>query len=276
MNPRQTQDVILRLLADAPFRAAAMDDPAAGGADVAAVARGVDMAALDRFGRFLCRHYYRERVVHYFKYSRALAPMTGRPPEGALKTEEFRALMPTLILGAQASARAVCDLLRDYLGRDAEAIRAAVPFWDDLVAYQSAFFLSDALPAAAASRPFPARAETATLLELAWDLPAVLPELLRPFDQLHIPARQPTRLLFSRSPEGEVTVLRCNDALRDLLEGLTGDVDPAELAARMGLDAASIGKTLHQLERLGAIIARGSFSSSHVGSDLRNANATRQ
>ncbi len=276
MNSRQAQDVILRLLADGPFRATVMADPESRGAEVAGVVRGLDLAALDRFGRFLGRHYYRERVVHYFKYARALSAATNRPPEAVLKTAEFKSLMSRLILGDRASATAVSDLLRNDLTRDAEAIRSAIPFWDDLVAYQSAFFLSDALPPSAASRPFPARAETATLLELQWDLPAVLPALLRPFDQLPIPPRQPTRLLFARSPEGEVTVVRCNDALRDLLEGLTGEVDPAALASRMGLDPGSIEKTLRQLERLGAIIAQGSFSSSHVGSELADTRSARQ
>ncbi len=276
MNSRQAQDVILRLLADGPFRASVMADAAGQGADVAAVSHGVDMAALDRFGRFLCRHYYRERIVHYFKYARALAPMTDRPPKVVLKSAEFKALMPCLILGERTSAQAVANLLKAHLTCEAEAIRAAIPFWDDLVAYQTVFFLSDARPAASEARRYPARAESTALLELEWDLPAVLPALLHPSSQLPMPPRQRTRLLFARSPEGEVTVVRCNDALRDLLEGLTGDVEPASLAARLGLDAASIEKTLRQLERLGAIIAQGSFSSSHVGSEPANATSARK
>lgn len=78
---------------------------------------------------------------------------------------------------------------------------------------------------------------------------------------------QPTRLLFARSPHGEVTALRCTDALKNLLESLTGEANPAEVAARMGLDAASFDKTLRQLEQLGAVVAQESFSSSHVGSE---------
>src|SRR5713226_8145115 len=99
MNSRQAQDVILRLLADGPFRATALGNSGALESQVAALLAKLDLAALDRFGRFLCRHYYRERVVHYFKYSRALAPLTQRPPDAALKTPEFSALMPKLVLG---------------------------------------------------------------------------------------------------------------------------------------------------------------------------------
>lgn len=266
MNSRDTQDVILRLLSDAPYRAAAMG----GGVDAetAAVLARVDLPALDRFGRFLCRHYYRERVVHYFKYCRALAPLAGRSPEAALKTEEFKALMPGLILGERASARRVLDLLRRFLTDDSEPIRVRILYWDDLIAYQGAFFLSDAVPDAQALAAFPARAETTQFVELSYDLPAVLAQLLQPFEDLPMPPRKPTRLLLARSPHGEVTAVRCSDTLKNLLNSLTGEEAPAQVAARLGVDAGSMEKTLRQLESLGAVVARESFSSSHVGSDL--------
>ena len=59
MNSRAAQDVILRLLADAPFRAQALAHPGALDPEAAHVVAHVDAPGLDRFGRFLCRHYYR-------------------------------------------------------------------------------------------------------------------------------------------------------------------------------------------------------------------------
>lgn len=274
MNSRDAQDVILRLLADGPFRTAALTDAGRLEPEVAQVVSRLDRDGLDRFGRFLCRHYYRERVVHFFKYSRALAPLTGRAPEAVLKTAGFTALIPRLVLGERGSAELVLELLRRHLSEDADSLRATFPYWDDLVGYQSIFFLSDSLPAASqgsGATRFPARAETATILELSWDLPAILPQLARPFHEPPMPPRQPTRLLFARSPQGEVTVIRCTDALKDLLENLTGQEDPTQVAARMGLDRAAFDKTLQRLEELGAVIAQGSFSSSHVGSDVSKA-----
>ncbi len=277
MNTRQAQDVVLGLLADGPLRAAMLAG-SAGDPAIREVFSRADGVALDRFGRFLCRHYYRERVVHFFKYSRAVAGLTGRVPEAALKSAEFNALMPRLILGEHGSARRVLEMLQRHLLAQADSARAAVPYWDDLIRYQSVFFLSDALPPVR-EEPAPrytVRAESATILELEWDLPPILPQLLRPFERLPMPRREPTRLLYARSREGEVTVLRCTDALRDLLENLTGDQPPAEIAARLGLDAASFEKAMQRLEQLGAVIGQGAFSASHVESDLPPASASTQ
>lgn len=257
MTSRAAQDVILRLLADGPFRAAALSGTDATGRDVAAVLARVDRGGLDRFGRFLCRHYYRERVVHYFRYSRALSPLTRRAPESVLKTAEFNALMPALTLGERKSARSVLDLLHRHLTRDADPIRASLPYWDDLVTYQSLFFLTDALPPERAVAPFPARAGTATVAEFGWDLPVVLPLLLRPFREAPPASRRSIRLLFARSPHGEVTAIRCTDALRDLLEALTGREDPAQVAARMRLESGAFDATLRRLEELGAVASPG-------------------
>ena len=67
--------------------------------------------------------------------------------------------LPRLILGDRQSAALVLELLRSFLIENADSIRARIPYWDDLVAYQGAFFLSDALPPNHAATPFPAAPE---------------------------------------------------------------------------------------------------------------------
>jgi hypothetical protein len=259
-DSRATQDIILRLLADGPLRAAALDGDAA--PEIAVVMAHLDAAGLERFGRFLCRHYYRERIVHFFRYARALEGVTGRAPEAILKTAEFTALIPRLVLGERDSARLVLDLLERHLTAEAGRIRALVPYWDDLTAYQGALFLCDALPPARPEARAPAPgglrspAPTAAIVDLEWDLPEVLPLLLRPFEKPPVPPRRPTRLLFARSVHGEVTALRCTDALKRLLEGLTGEESLEQAAARMNLDPASLERAWKELERLGAIEVR--------------------
>ena len=216
--------------------------------------------------------------MHFFKYSRALAARTGCAPEAVLKTTEFAALMPRLILGERASAQLVLNLLQKRLLEDADIHRAQVPYWDDLIAYQSVFFLSDAAPppqSAAERVQFPARAESAILLDFQWDLPTVLPLLLRPFTELPIPSRRSLTLLFARSPQGEVTVLRSTDALKQILTRLSGREDPAQIAAQLNLDPAAMAKAMKRLEEIGAVVAQESFSASHVGSDLPPSSAVK-
>src|SRR3989441_7762282 len=71
VNDRALQDDVIRALADAPYRASAEWR-----------GRGlVDAGKVERFARFLARHFYHERIVHFFKYSRPLAAAPPpRPP----------------------------------------------------------------------------------------------------------------------------------------------------------------------------------------------------
>src|SRR5439155_14250539 len=83
-SDRALQDHVIRALADAPYRAStewrrrALADP----------------ERVERYARFLARHFYYERIVHFFKYSRALARVTGRRPEAVLNQPGFDALLP--------------------------------------------------------------------------------------------------------------------------------------------------------------------------------------
>src|SRR2546430_16853715 len=85
-SDRALQDDVIRALADAPYRASAdwrrreLADP----------------DRVERYARFLARHFYYERIVHFFKYSRALGRVTGRAPEAILTSPAFEALLPTL------------------------------------------------------------------------------------------------------------------------------------------------------------------------------------
>ena len=107
MSDRALQDHVIRALADAPYRAStewrrrALADP----------------ERVERYARFLARHFYYERIVHFFKYSRALARVTGRRPEAVLNQPGFDALLPTVVLGSRASAQAVARLVVDHVAR---------------------------------------------------------------------------------------------------------------------------------------------------------------
>jgi len=109
VSDRAVQDEVIRALADAPYRASA------GWRE-----RGLAEAArVERFARFLARHFYHERVVHFFRYSGALARVTGRRPEAVLAQGAFDALLGSAVLGSRDTARSVADLVVAYLARGA-------------------------------------------------------------------------------------------------------------------------------------------------------------
>src|SRR5439155_18155949 len=135
-SDRAVQDSVIRALADAPYRAS----PEWRGLALA------DPTRLERFARFLARHFYFERVVHFFKYSRALARVTGRRPEAVLHSAGFNALLSTAVLGSRATARAVAALAVNHV-RPADGAQP-IPYLNDLLEYEQAMMVVEAGPRA--------------------------------------------------------------------------------------------------------------------------------
>jgi hypothetical protein len=251
MTDRAIQDTLIRALADAPFRSSP-------DWRVQALA---DSARLERFARFLARHYYYERLIHFFKYSRVLAKVTGRTPDTVLTGPGFDALLGVLVLGSRASAVAVAKLAVDHVrGGNGSA---QVPYLDDLTAYEQAMMVvesgarvwSDGTGAEATKHQWsvPIRAEGTMLLDFAYDLPAVLPLLLQPWTEVPQPPRQKTRLLIARSPHGRVSVARTSTAIDMLLELADGRKSLDDLAREAGLRPAELQATLEGLVDIGAV-----------------------
>src|SRR2546422_1062787 len=129
-SDRALQDDVIRALADAPYRAShawrrrELADP----------------GRVERYARFLARHFYYERIVHFFKYSRALARVTGRAPEAVLTSPAFDALLPTLVLGSRETAMVVAGLVTGHVA----AGRVPVPYLADLLRYEEAMMVVEA------------------------------------------------------------------------------------------------------------------------------------
>jgi hypothetical protein len=251
MSDRGLQDEIIRALADAPYRAS----PAWRARALA------DPERVDRFARFLARHYYFERLVHFFKYSRALGTVTGRMPESVLTGPAFDALLADLVLGSRASAIAVAGLAADFVrgGRV-----AGVPYLEELLAYEQGMMVvesgarlwrDDGGDGAAQANPWsvPLRVEGTMLLDLQFDLPRVLPALLRPWTTVPEAPRQATRLLIARSSRGRVSVARTNATVATLLELADGRKSMEDLAREAGLRPGELEATLQQLVEIGAV-----------------------
>lgn len=268
-SDRALQDALIRLLADAPFRAAVY---AEGGADaLAAIApehaemlRTVSRDRVRRFARFITRGYYHERVAHFYKYSHALARWTGRRPLDALRTAGFDAMLDRVVLGSRESAREVAALVNAHL---AEA-PGAPPYAADLRRYEGAQIIIEAGPRVwRSSAPAPSVAPTTIaapnpdvlVLDFAWDLPAVLPALLA----VHANERAalappsavptPTQLLFTRSPRARVTVMRWSQPLAQLVAAMDGTRELRDVAAAAGLPDRDVVEIAGALAEVGAI-----------------------
>ena len=257
-SDRALQDEVIRALADAPYRASA-DWRRRGLADPDRV---------ERYARFLARHFYYERIVHFFKYSRALARVTGRAPEAVLTFPAFDALLPTLVLGSRETAAAVSRLVTGHVA----ASRVLIPYMADLLRYEEAMMLVEAgprvwrdsdggggagspkgVPGGPGERYRPETVEGTVLLELAFDLPAVLPKLLQPWMDVPQAPERPTRLLVARSPHGRVGVAKSDESVAAVIGLADGKRTLEELAAGARLQAAELRQTLQGLVDLGAV-----------------------
>lgn len=254
---RALQDEVIRALADAPYRASpewrrrSLADP----------------DRMERYARFLARHFYYERIVQFFKYSRALARVTGRRPEAIPKQRGaggagggFDALLPTVVLGSRDTARAVARLVVEYVGEGG----APIPYLTDLLRYEEAMMVVEAGPrvwrdsdgaggAGSGERYPPEKVEGTLLLELAFDLPAVLPKLLQAWTDIPRAPERPTTLLVARSPHGRVAVARSDAAVAAVVQLADGKRTLAELAAGAGLEVGQLEETLQGLVDLGAV-----------------------
>ena len=251
MSDRAVQDALIRALADAPFR------------DSAAWRRRrlADADRLDRFARFLARHYYYERLVHFFRYSRALARVTGRAPEAVLAGTGFDQLLPTIVLGSSASAVAVSALAADYL-RGAKV--TAIPYHEDLLRYEQAMMVVESGTRVwrdsavkqedpPATRSVPLKVEGTQLLALDHDLPLILPLLLQDWTVVPEAPTRPTTVLIARSPRGRVSVARTSAAIATVLERADGRTSLGDLARAAGLPPRELEATIEGLVEIGAV-----------------------
>jgi hypothetical protein len=251
VNDRAVQDLLIRALADAPYR------------DSAEWQRHAlaEPERVERFARFLARHFYHERIVHFFKYSRALGRVTGRRPEAVLTHPGFDALLAGVVLGSRATAQAVADLVAAYV-RDGEP-SATVPYLNDLLRYETVMMIVEAGPrvwqetgtrdGGRGTGAPPEIVEGTVLLDLAYDLPGVLPQLLKPWTAVPQAVERPTRLLVARSPHGRVAVARSDDTVAAVVQLADGKRTLEQVARGAGLEVSQLEETLQGLVDLGAV-----------------------
>ncbi len=258
MTGRSLHDALLRVLTDGQLRRRLVGgDPNVGdelGREEAETLRRADQDRLRRLARFMARHFYRERIVRLFRYSRALSLTAGREPLAVLNSAAFRALLDSAVLGSPATAEAVAKLVERRLLSDL----AGRAFATALVRYEGTMFRVEAGPRRwqtdAASRDgIPVRSPHARLIKLDWNLSPLIAALRSGNPSPSEPRREPTRLLVALSPQGRVTSVRCPEAVTRLLEALDGRKSPVEAAAASGLREADATALLTKLTEIGAV-----------------------
>lgn len=254
MTGRSAHDALLRVLVDARLR---REIPAAAlGAEEAAVLVRADRGRLERLARFMARHFYRERLVRLFSRSCALARRAGRRPLAQVDAPEFLSLLDGAVLGSEASADAVASRIEEWF----LANGPAAPWWPDLVRFEGAFFRAEATPRVwggeAPSGRAPRRSPTARVLNVGFDLPALLARLdrLTPSDPLPAEVEpKPTRLLLATTPRGVVRVIRMNEGIERLLAAVDGERDAGGIAEACGMTREAAEAALKTLADVGAV-----------------------
>ena len=250
MTDRALHDLVIRALADAPFRHSAEWRQRA----------LADPERVERFARFLARHFYFERIVHFFKYSGALARHTGRRPDAVLGMPGFAALLPSLVLGSRDSARTIAGLVVAHVKSGAPSL--PIPFHDDLLRYEETMMVVEAGPRVwrepgtekrETGNVAPQLVDGTALVDLSYDLPAVLPKLLQPFTTIPEAPARPVRLIVARSRHGRVAVAKATDAIVSIMDLADGRKTLDDLAREAGLRPAELQATLQGLTELGAV-----------------------
>jgi hypothetical protein len=257
MTGRSLHDALLRVLTSAARRdgLAGPDGPVAGlGPEESAALRAADRDRLRRLARFMGRHFYRERIVRLFAASRALARRRGRDPLRVLDDPAFARLLDEAELGSGPTADRVARMVED----ECRGALAGLAYAADLVAYEGALFRAEAgprrwRPADDGGAGVPVRSPHARICALGWDVTGLVGAVRRGDASLPEPAPAPTRLLLGLGPGGQVTTVRCPEAVERLLDALDGVRSPEEAAAAAGLAAGDASGLLRQLAAVGAV-----------------------
>jgi hypothetical protein len=95
--------------------------------------------------------------------------------------------------------------------------------------------------------------EGTVVLDLQYDLPAVLPALLQPWDQVPAAPARPTQLLVARTEHGRVAVARGSAEIARVIALADGRRTIAQLAAEAGVESSELAETLRALNDIGAV-----------------------
>lgn len=196
----------------------------------------------------------RGAVADAFAASARLAAERGVRLETALDDPAFQTLAGIAGPDGPAGIEPVARLVENRLG----VLRTALPWGADLLAYEGARFRAALAGDPGAPGRGPARAPSAQVLDLDWDVTGLAEAARRGDATLPAPARGPVRVLVVRTPAGAVQAVPCPDDLLVLLARLDGEQPAVALAAHLGRPEGDVRQDLARLAALGAVTQAGS------------------
>src|SRR5438445_11110065 len=122
-SDRDLQDEVIRYLADARAR----------NENSAEIPLSPEQARrAEKFGRFLARRYYRDRLARSFRYSRLFASAIGRSAEQVVDGESFQTFLNECVMGSLEAAQRVGQMALMCLSD----VHEPGGWWCDLLAYE--------------------------------------------------------------------------------------------------------------------------------------------
>ena len=242
MSDRAVQDEVIRYLADAKVRAQKLRRTPIGAGEA---------AKATQFAHFLARRYYRDRLARSFRYSQRFRRQTARIAEQVVDAEEFDRFLSQCVMGSLESARQVGGMARAHVS----AAPQPGPWWQDLLDYETAYFLQAATAERVTSTDRPSPGISAVCRRFAWALPEILPRL-RAGQPIDDDLRREVTLLFSRTDTGRIYVVEIDETMERVFRAADGTRVLEQIAIRSGANLQSTKKALDALAEIGAVKTR--------------------
>ncbi|HMH02432.1 MAG TPA: hypothetical protein VK555_13520 [Terriglobales bacterium] len=239
-SDRDLQDKVIRYLADARARNKSSTE----------LPLSPEQARrAEKFGRFLARRYYRDRLARSFRYSRLFASVIGRTAEQVVDGESFQSFLNECVMGSLEAAQRVGQMAGTHLSD----VQEPGAWWGELLAYEQAFFLQAAAAETEPAADTPRRRRSAVCRAFRWNLPEILTRL-KSAQNIGDDLKKDVLLLFSRTSGGKIYVVELQGSSELVWQHADGFRRVDQIASAVSLPAQTVQDTLQALSQIGAVV----------------------
>ena len=239
-SDRDLQDEVIRYLADARARKKSS-------AELPLSPEQAQKA--EKFGRFLARRYYRDRLARSFRYSRMFSSAIGRTAEQVVDGEFFQDFLNECVMGSLEAAQRVGQMAVMHMSN---VLEPGV-WWEELLAYEQAFFLQAATAEAEPRTDIPRRGRSAVSCAFRWNLPEILTRL-KSAQNIGNDLKKDVLLLFSRTAGGNIYVVEMEGSSELIWRHTDGARNVDQIASAVSLPVQTVQDTLQGLSQIGAVV----------------------